>query len=409
LWSAGKLPDWDKAQGHLKLESAQVAAFAAYLPKLLSPEGLLNATLELKAGKRFEGTVSLTNAATLPMGRVAPLRNITALVRLDGNRAVLEDFHGGIGGQQVQAEGFVTIPKMDGSGLDYHVTLHGTNVPLARSPELLLRGDLDITLQGGSDGAPLLSGTVTLRDGLYVQHASALVWSAPRRPEWRPPYFRMTNEIFADWRLQMIVHGDRFLRIRTPVFSGIASADFQLKGSLPSPILTGDARISSGHLMFPFGSLNIDQGFASFSGNDPNGPNLQLNATGRNYRYDLRLEVKGPADGANVILSATPPLTSEQILLMLTAGEIPRSDFAFSSSARAGRLGTFLGKDLLSLYMGSDPGEERLIIRSGENISQQGQLSYSVEYRLNNRWSIVGEYDEFNAFNTDLKWILFTH
>jgi translocation and assembly module TamB len=161
-------------------------------------------------------------------------------------------------------------------------------------------------------------------------------------------------------------------------------------------------------MIFPFGSLTIDQGLASLSGNDPRGPDLQINASGRNYRYDLRLEVKGPADGANVIFSSTPPLASEQILLMLTAGELPQSDYAFSSGARAGRLATFLGKDLLSRYLGSDPAKERLIIRSGESISQQGRLTYSVEYRLTDRWSVIGEYDEFNAFNTDLKWKVFT-
>jgi translocation and assembly module TamB len=93
---------------------------------------------------------------------------------------------------------------------------------------------------------------------------------------------------------------------------------------------------------------------------------------------------------------------------MLTAGEMPQSHFEFSSEARAGRLATFLGKDLLSRYLGSDQGEERLIIRTGENVSEEGRLTYSVEYRLTDRWSIIGEYDEFNAFNTDLKWKVFT-
>jgi len=376
---------------------------------VLSPEGRLNATVDLKTGKRLEGALLLTNAATRSMGPITPLRDIAALVRFDGHRAVLESFRGQLGGQPIRADGYVTIPELDGRGLDYHVNLHGTNVPLARSPELLLRGDFAVSLRGGSEQPAILSGTVALRDGLYVQHASALVWSAPTRPEWRPPYFSVTNEPFADWKLELTVRGDRFLRIRTPVFSGILSADFQLKGSLLTPVLTGDARVNSGRVIFPFGSLAIDQGLVSFSGNDPKGPDLQINASGRNYRYDLRLEVKGPADGANVIFSSTPPLASEQILLMLTAGEVPQSDYAYSNGARAGRLVTFLGKDLLSRYFGSDPAKERLIIQTGESITEAGRLTYSVEYRLTDRWSIIGEYDEFNAFNTDLKWKVFTH
>lgn len=406
-WSTGKPPDWNQAQGHLELAEAQVSAFAAYLPEVLAPEGGVSATLDLKAGKQLAGVLSLTNAATRPLGTITPLRDLAALVRFDGTRAVLTDFRGQLGGQPIRADGFLAMTALDRSGLDYQINLHGTNVPLARSPELLLRGDFALSLRGSSNLPPVLAGAVTLHDGLYVQNASALVWSTPRRPEWRPPYFSVTNAPFADWKLKLAIRGDRFLRLRTPVFNGIASADFQLAGSLRTPVLTGDARVNSGRMIFPFGALTINQGFASFSGNDPRGPDLQLNASGRNYRYEVRLEVNGPADGANVVLSATPPLTAEEILLMLTAGEVPQSDFSYSSSARAGRLGTFLGTDLLSRYLGTDPTDERLIFRTGESISGEGRLTYSIEYRFTDRWSVIGAYDEFNAFNTDLKWKVF--
>jgi len=403
-WSDKKLPDWNPARGRLELREMPLALLASYLPDLVAPEGQLDATLELKAGKRLEGILTLTNAATRPVGTITPMRDIAAVVRLDGNRAVLEDLRGQIGGQPVRADGYASVADLNGGSLDYQVNLHGTNVPLVRRPEMLLRGDFELSLRRGSNAPPLISGLVVLRDGLFVQNTSALVWSGPVRPELRPPYFSVTNEPFGDWKLDLAIRGDRFLRARTPVFSGILSAGLQLQGSLRAPVLTGDARVNSGRLVFPFGSLTLNQGFASFSGNDLRGPDLQLNASGRNYRYELRLEVKGPADGANVILSSTPPLTSEQILLMLTAGELPQTDFSFSTSARAGRVGTFLGTDLLSRYLGTDPAKERLIFRSGESISGAGRLTYSVEYRLTDRWSIMGAYDEFSAFTADLKW-----
>ncbi len=408
LWSVPQLPDWSRARGRVELNEAQIAAWSSSLPKMASAEGQFSAALELKPGKVLAGIVSLTNAATRSIGKISPLRDIAALVRFDGGRAELETFRGQIGGQPVRADGYVSVAKLDGSGLDYRVNLRGSNVPLARSPEWLLRGDLDLSFRGVSNRPPTISGTVTLHDGLFVQHASALVWNGPRRPEWRPPYFSVTNEPFDQWKLDLAVRGDRFLRVRTPVFNGTVSADLQLRGSLIAPLLTGDARVTSGRLIFPFGALALSQGVASFTGADPRGPDVRITASGRSYRYDLRLEVKGPADGANIVFSSTPPLASEEILLMLTAGELPESDFAFSGSERAGRLATFLGKDLLSRYLGSDPAEERLILRSGESISKDGRLTYSVEYRLSDRWSILGEYDEFNAFNTDLKWKLFT-
>jgi translocation and assembly module TamB len=279
---------------------------------------------------------------------------------------------------------------------------------LVRSLEFLLRGDMNLHVRSSGDAPTVVSGTVKLHDGLYVQHASALVWSGPKRPELHPPYFNITNQPLADWKLDLAVRGDRFLRARTPVFSGLLSSTLNLGGTFRQPVLTGDVGIHSGRIVLPFGSLTIDQGYASFSGNDPQGPNLQVNASGRNYRYDLRLTVKGPVDVADIQFSSTPPLTSEQILLMLTAGEMPQTDYTFSTTSKAERLATFVGKDLWSRFMGSGRSEERLIIRTGEAVSEEGRLTYSVEYRLTDRWSIIGEYDEFNAFNADLKWKVFT-
>jgi translocation and assembly module TamB len=406
FWAEKRLPDWSQAAGHLELEGAQLADLANYLPRIVSPEGQLSAKLELKPGKQLNGIVALTNAATRALGQLSPLREVRALVRFDQKRATLEDFRGQVGGQPVRADGFVAIPV--GRALEYEVNLHGTNVPLARGRELLLRGDFDLRLRGASNGTPSVTGGVKLHDGLYVQHASAQVWSGPKRTKLQPPYFSITNATVADWQLDVTVAGDRVLRVRTPVFSGLLSANMKVAGSLRQPTLTGDVRANSGRVIFPFGSLDLQEGYANFSGNDPRGPDLQISAVGRNYRYDVRLEIKGPSDTAAVTFSATPPLTSEQVLLMLTAGELPQTDYEFSAEARAGRLATFLGRDLLSRYLGSDRDEERLIIRSGEDISEEGRVTYSVEYRLTKRWSVIGEYDEYNAFNTDLKWKLFT-
>ena len=68
----------------------------------------------------------------------------------------------------------------------------------------------------------------------------------------------------------------------------------------------------------------------------------------------------------------------------------------------------FLGRDLLAKLGLSDQTQERLTIRSGEEISEQGRPTYHVEYKLTPRWFIVGEYDRFGDFNAGLKWRIFS-
>jgi translocation and assembly module TamB len=50
---------------------------------------------------------------------------------------------------------------------------------------------------------------------------------------------------------------------------------------------------------------------------------------------------------------------------------------------------------------------DRLMFSSGEHVSRQGRETYSIEYRLNNRWSLTGEYDEFDDYNAGVKWRVF--
>ena len=117
--------------------------------------------------------------------------------------------------------------------------------------------------------------------------------------------------------------------------------------------------------------------------------------------------MSGPADKPNIEFSSNPGLTSEQILLMVTAGELPHNETTVSMEQKAGRLAFFLGKNLMSKFGSTEARDDKLEIRSGENISEQGRQTYYLEYKLTDDWSIVGEYDRFGALNAGFKWKFF--
>ena len=80
----------------------------------------------------------------------------------------------------------------------------------------------------------------------------------------------------------------------------------------------------------------------------------------------------------------------------------------FSGEKKAGNLALYLGRDIVARFLGNEDSADRLTIRSGEDISQEGKSTYSVEYKLTDDWSVVGEYDRFNALNAGLKWRIFS-
>ena len=114
--------------------------------------------------------------------------------------------------------------------------------------------------------------------------------------------------------------------------------------------------------------------------------------------------VSGAVDSPVIQFNSTPPLSSEQILLMVTAGQLPQGTFTLTPQQRAQTVAMFFGRDLLTKLGVGDQGQARLTVSSGEEISQQGRPTYHVEYKLSDRWSLVGEYDRFGDFNAGFKW-----
>lgn len=399
-------PALEHASARVRVEAASVAAFARFLPDILSPQGTVSADVAVRPGLTLAGSLSLSNAATrglLPMG---PVRDVQARFRFVDRRAEVEQFSGRLAGETVEVTGHLTWPRLGEPELA--VRLRGQRVPLARQPGLILRADVDLALTSSNAAPPLLTGTLRLRDSFYLAELRSLLPGRAASAQRRPPFFSVTEEPFADWRIDVKVSGERGLRVRTPLFRGELSPDLRLGGTLREPFAVGEIRVAEGRVTFPFASINIEQGRVALAAANPYRPELFVAGSARAFDYDLRLHVTGFADAPVWEMSSNPPLTPEAIVLLVTAGEVPRDAINFSERQRAGRLMFFLGKSLFSELWLEDSAADRLTIRSGESVTRDGRETYAVEYQLSDRWSLVGEYDQFNDLNAGIKWRVYS-
>lgn len=401
---------WAEASGSLTASNAQIAPFAFLAPEQISPEGEISAQIEMRSGFQFDGQVFLHGAGTRPLPSIGPIQDLESRLRLAGRKVQLETFTGLLGGEPFSVTGALDFGRpQPQTGLpELFLTVRGEDLALARQPDLILRSDVDLQISNRTNSQTVISGSVRLRDSVFLSELKELIPGKIAKPRTRPPYFSVEIAPFQDWQLNLQVKGDKFLKIRSPFFRGQISTDLKLEGNLREPRALGDVTVNSGMVDFPFGTLELTQGLVSFTSASPYRPQLYVSAGGRTFGYDVRMEITGTADSPVLQFSSTPPLTSEQVLLMLTAGEIPRSEASVSTQQRAGRLAVFLGKNLLSELVPNAEAAERLSIRSGEYLSDQGQQTYSIEYRLNKRWSLVGEYDRFGAVNAGVKWHLYS-
>lgn len=391
--------------GQLLIPDADLAALARYLPRVLAPKGRLELKVSLNAGGEVAGMLRVRDAASRPLGPLGLLQEINAEVSFSGRTAELRGVTAKTGGQPVTLAGKVTWPKKGDPTFD--LTLKGENLPFVRKTGLLLRGDLDLKLGTDVDGTPRLGGAVRLRDSIFLSDIRALIPHGATGPARHPPYFAVESGPLMTWRLAIEVTGEKFLRLRTVIFAGVASARFKLGGTLGEPRLTGEAVVDRGQVLLPFALFKVQQGAVRLTEADPYEPRLSMTGISRRYGYDLRMLVSGTASVPVVTFTSSPPLDAEQVLRMVMTGETPRNEITYTGNQRFARLGTYLGQNLINTFGGDVADEGRLSIATGEKVSRQGRETYEIEYGLNDRFTLVGEYDEFDDYNLGIKWRVF--
>ena len=387
----------------VELPDADMAAVARFVPDYLAPVGRVALAVEFSPGGDMAGALSLRDAASRPLGPLGVMQEITADVTFAGRQVFLDQLSATVGGQPVTLTGSAELP-VGGQPL-WDARLTGDNLPLVRRTGLLLRGDLDLRLRTDEAGNGELSGGVHLADGVMVADIRSLIPepSGGQRPATRPPYFSVGVEPLRDWAVDIAVSGNRFLRMQTPVVDGVASVEARLQGTLGVPRAVGEVRIEEAEVKLPFARFDVENGRIELTEENPFAPELSIAGEGKRLGYDLRMELTGTVDRPRLHFSSTPVLPAADVILLVMAGVVPREDFAYTGSRRAVQVGTFLGQGIFNgLWRGSD----RLTVTSGESLSRQGRETYRFSYEVDERWSLVGEYDEFDHYNAAVKWRL---
>lgn len=403
LWREPGKFEWSAAVGHVEIPDIDLALLARRVPGIPVVAGRLRAEASLAPGGRLTGELRLTGAVARPLEPLGVVQAINADLAFAGRTVEVRSLSAQLGGEPVTVEGRVTWPTQGPPQVA--LAMRGTNLPLVRRAGLLVRTDFNLRADTDSAGVTRLTGAVDLRDCLVLADFHALFPTGGQSVAQRPPYFAVGTPPFDRWQLAVDVRGPRKVRMRTTVFTGIASPRFHLAGTLGEPRAVGEVDVDEGQVLFPFATFTVQFGVLRLPEADPYHPKIALTAVSNRQDYQLRMEASGSPESPNLQFSSIPPLEPAQVLLLVTAGQASRNETAGAGTndqRRLTRLGAYLGKGFFSGLGGGD--ENRLEITSGDQVSQMGRETYDVEYKLNDRWSLVGEYDQFDYYNAGLKW-----
>ncbi|MGV1099800.1 translocation/assembly module TamB domain-containing protein [Thiovibrio sp. JS02] len=290
----------------------------------------------------------------------------------------------------------------------------GKNLLVFRDADLKIRGDADLHLTGPLSRMTL-AGRLVVTDGRYAKNIdflSLFKGTARSRGGTGLQAFSLPDPPFRDMQLAIEVSADQPFLVRNNLARGAVRPAFLLTGTGEVPVLVGRLFVEPTRITLPAGRLTIESGVITFPENDPDRPIFDLAAKSRLAGYDITMQLQGTAEEPVISLSSQPPLSDEDLLMLVLTGRLP---LASGRKSMAGmNVAVYLGKGLLANWFGNGETDESVLDRFdlevGRQITSSGEDTLEAQFRVveglllpGDRIFITSERDVYDNYNVGVK------
>lgn len=381
---------------------------------------------------RLSGLMEIEDLALRVLDWPVALTHGQGRIRFTASQALIENLRAQANGGDVTVSGGLLLRNLRAD--QWRIIVRSEAIALTYPRGLRSIVDGTLTLQGNRQ-LQILSGTITVRRSEYTQDvdlAQLILAQAGERLRLSLLDAPIRPPLSLDIRVQAL---DTLL-VRNNLADAVGSASLHVGGTLASPVISGNVIVTRGVVRFRNREYQITRGRIDFprDGTAAGAPRFQLEAESDIAGYRVIVGLLGTLDRFQTTLRSEPTLPSEQILSLIATGEL--SQRAISSTTVPTGLGTaanlligelthraeeFTGKifginrfqiDPLIVGRGSDPTarltigrqiNRNLSILYATNLSGPQEQVIIVEYRLSDRFSLVGTRDQDGNFSFDLR------
>jgi hypothetical protein len=386
------------------------------------------------SGSRFNpqiiGRASLQDArldyAALPF-RLSAMQGDIVFSR---NIVRLENVRGAMASGSVQLSGAIEHENAVFRSINLAISLQNARLPYPKDFRSLVNADL--VLRGAGD-AQILGGEIKILRTEYLRGFNLLEQFAGRSIVSSGPL--TTDPYLLGLRLNLEIHSDNGLYIENELAKLRGSVRLTLRGTPAYPSLTGRVEASEGTIFFHGNRFNITQAAANFVDRNRISPVLEIRAEADVKTYRLILDAFGDLDHLSVNVTSDPPMSTVDILSLLTTG---KSDVRTATSQQeseatgisaasvlsenlTGVLGKRVQRILGLESFRVDPflaGAENdptaritiserlskdLVVTFSRNLTTNREQIVIIEYDVSRNLSMVATRDEYGKFGLDFR------
>jgi translocation and assembly module TamB len=287
------------------------------------------------ASPQLNGTVDLSNGTVRNQLYGLRLTNVTARLRAQGERILLERLNARAGQGSINAQGFLE-PFATGIPIDIAVTARDAQ-PL-QSELVTLLTDADLRFTGPLQVTPALGGTVRLRRAVInipqqlpgggvttlgdVQERGGrnarLARPAPRRAAARPAQ-DLEATAAAPVALNLRIEAPQSILVRGRGLDAEMGGNIRISGTVANPQPDGSFNLRHGTLRLLDRRLTFSRGALVFDGAGLL-PSLDFAATSTVQSTTITVTVSGQPDAPKIEFSSSPELPQDEVLARLLFG-----------------------------------------------------------------------------------------
>ena len=480
----------------VRLEPVALGRLSADIPSVEHAAGTLAAKLRIAgpvAALRYSGSAELRNGELMLKGAPVGLREMDVDIDIVEGDARLKRAFARVGGGTVQATGRMPLRGPEAGAFSANITARGVKVPVADGINLTADAELEAIYHPATAGAPRsipdIKGTVELTHFNYTRPIALNLSLAQlgRAPRTNVDTYDPASDVVRFSVNLVSPHPLRFSNNLVDMDLEVVSPGLVLSGTNQRFGARGLLRVlPDSKLQLRNNEFLVREGFVRFDNPTKIVPKVELRAQTEYRRYAassgpeqptsgavsspdgasatgaaaspvsaaastsaagvwrITLSARGEAENLQVALSSDPPLSQEDIVLLLTIG-MTRAEIDRGATAA---LGETVGLEALSALTGADKAVKNIVpiidefrfgtgyssrtarteptVTVGKRItdsvrasvttgvSEDREVRSNIEWRLSRRLSIQGSYDNLNDVSSsplgnvgvDLRWRL---
>lgn len=387
---------------------------------------------------RLSGTATLQNAAVAAFVGSSRLSadRLQGRILFASNQAQIESLNGYLGGGRFTATGGALFG--DGLRIDsFRVAVDGDNVTVPLPQDFITTGDANIEISGrrtrNNNLSVQIAGELRARRSLYTRDIELANIVGGRR-EGSLSAGGSSGGVLAP-RFDLTIEGRDALVVRNNIADLTASVSLRLTGTTENPQISGRVTANSGTIFFRKDRYIVQRGVLEFPPDTAIEPIISLQAETEIGGYQIFVNLSGPltdAESLNASVRSSPALPSQDVLSLITTGNLSNTEAGLPSFAQTGintaaevltdsiinaplrkatdqlfglnvfEIDPIIAGERLNPSARLTVGRQinnNLRVTYATNLSQDQNQVLALEYRVSNKLSVVAQYEQRSLSN----------